>query len=355
MVATLTRTQTALLTVAAVGTAAAGVAHYADAPDVLGFAVAGVALAALASVVSFATELVGARFGPAATGFLQSTLGNLPELFIVIFALSAGEVVVAQTSVIGSLLANALLVMGLVIIVGARQDDEGIMRFRKRLPNDTATLLLSASFVIGVVALAVASRNRASHHVTALSAVGAVGLLAVYAAWIFPYLRSDDAREEAHEPESRAAPLGLAVALLAASGTAAAFASDWFVSSLRPAMDSLGVSDAFAGLVVVAIAGNAVENVVGIVLAAKGQADLAVSVVKNSVAQVAAFLFPLLVLISLLFPHHLTFQMAPVFVGAIVLTAIALWQITGDGEATVFEGVSLVALYVTLGAYAWLD
>jgi Ca2+:H+ antiporter len=105
----------------------------------------------------------------------------------------------------------------------------------------------------------------------------------------------------------------------------------------------------------VAIAGNAVENVAGIVLAAKGEADLAISVVKNSVAQVAVFLFPLLILVSMLFSHHLTFQLAPVYVGAIVLTALALWQITGDGEATVFEGVALIAMYVTLGAFAWLD
>ena len=106
---------------------------------------------------------------------------------------------------------------------------------------------------------------------------------------------------------------------------------------------------------IVAIAGNAVENVVGIVLAHKGDADLAISVVKNSVAQVAVFLFPLLVLVSFLFADHLTFQLAPVYVGAIVLTAIALWQITGDGEATIFEGVALIAMYVTLGGFAWLD
>jgi Ca2+:H+ antiporter len=134
-----------------------------------------------------------------------------------------------------------------------------------------------------------------------------------------------------------------------------AFASDWFVGALEPAIDALGISAAFAGLVIVAIAGNAVENVVGIVLAAKGQADLAISVVKNSVAQVAVFLFPLLVLVSLLFAHHLTFQLEPVYVGALLLTALALWQITGDGEATVFEGAALIALYVTLGAFAWLD
>src|ERR671926_666222 len=125
----LSRSQWVTLAVAALATAGAGVAHYAKAPSVLAFVVAAVALAALASIVSFATEQVGARFGPALTGFLQSTLGNLPEFFIVVFALNAGQVVVAKTSIIGSLFANALLVLGLVIIAGTLRDAEGCMRF----------------------------------------------------------------------------------------------------------------------------------------------------------------------------------------------------------------------------------
>src|SRR5215216_2123567 len=350
----LSRGQRITLVVAVLATIGAGAAHFGDAPSVLAFVVAAVALAALASIVSFATEQVGVRFGPAVTGVLQSTLGNLPEFFIVLFALGAGQVVVAQTSVVGSLFANALLVLGAVIIVGARRD--GIMRFRARLPQDTATLLLSASFVITLVALAVASHDEASRHVDTLSAVAAICLLAIYCAWLWGYLRSDEPHEAAHETTARTAvPFALSVVLLAVAGVGAAFASDWFVSALEPAIESLGISEAFAGLVIVAIAGNAVENVVGIVLAHKGDADLAISVVKNSVAQVAVFLFPLLVLVSLLFEKHLTFQLSPVYVGAILLTAIALWQITGDGEATVFEGVALIAMYVTLATFAWLD
>jgi Ca2+:H+ antiporter len=350
----LRRIEQVTLILAVVATVAAGVAHYAGAPSVLAFVVAGVALATLASVVSFATEQVGGRFGPAVTGVLQSTLGNLPEFFIVVFALSAGQIVVAQTSVVGSLFANALLVLGLVIVVGARRD--GIMRFRARLPQDTATLLLSASFVIVLVALAVASHDEASKHVDALSAAAAVCLLVIYGAWLWGYLHSDEPSEEAHEaPAHAAVPLAVSVVLLAVAGAGAAFASDWFIDALEPAIEALGISQAFAGLVIVAIAGNAVENVVGIVLAHKGDSDLAISVVKNSVAQVAVFLFPLLVLVSFFFKDHLTFELAPVYVGAILLTAIALWQITGDGEATIFEGVALIAMYVTLAAYAWLD
>jgi Ca2+:H+ antiporter len=107
--------------------------------------------------------------------------------------------------------------------------------------------------------------------------------------------------------------------------------------------------------VIVAIAGNAVENVAGIALAAKGQSDLAISVVKNSVAQIAVFLFPALVLLSLFFADRLTFVLAPVYIGALALTAIAVWQITGDGEAVEFEGAALVALYGIVAVLAFFE
>src|SRR5215210_7922513 len=128
-------------------TVATAAVEYAGAPEVAVFLVAAGALAGLAWVVSFSTEAVGARFGPALTGVLQTTLGNLPELFVVLFALSAGELVVAQYSVLGSIFANALLVLGLVLITGARAGG-GVMRFQSRLPNDTATLLMLAVFFI---------------------------------------------------------------------------------------------------------------------------------------------------------------------------------------------------------------
>ena len=106
---------------------------------------------------------------------------------------------------------------------------------------------------------------------------------------------------------------------------------------------------------IVAIAGNAVENTAGVTLALKGEADLAISVVKNSVAQITAFLFPALVLVSLLFATPLTFALSPVLIAALLLTALALWQITGDGEATMFEGVALISLYVILGVVTFFE
>ena len=109
-------------------------------------------------------ESVGERFGPAVTGALQSTLGNLPELFIVLFALSAGEIVVARTSILGSLFANGLLVLGLVIIAGSRSSPTATMRFKPRLPQDTATLLLLAFGIIVCSASRIRLGDRASHH-----------------------------------------------------------------------------------------------------------------------------------------------------------------------------------------------
>lgn len=365
-----TRERSALASIALL-TALAGVADYGQWAPVPRFAIATVALAGLAWIVSFATEQLGERFGPAVTGMLQSTLGNLPELFVVIFALQQGELVVAQTAIVGSVLANALLVLGLVIVVGARRSPGGIMRFHKKLPRDTATLLQVTVFIIVLLGLSLGSHDPASHHVKAISIVGAICLLVVYLAWVVPYLRADVAPGEApgdtaasdagagdrpSVPGAAEAPshprlsLPVTLALLLIAGAASAFVSDWFVNGLKPAIVQLHISQAFAGLVIVAIAGNAVENAAGLVLAYKGRSDLAISVVKNSVAQIAAFLFPLLVLISFALKTTLTFSLAPVYIGALLLSTLALAQVTGDGEAAEFEGWALVALYVILGA-----
>jgi Ca2+:H+ antiporter len=349
--------RSALLAIALL-TALAGVANYSAWSAVPRFAIATVALAGLAWVVSFATEQLGERFGPGVTGMMQSTLGNLPELFVVIFALQKSELVVAQTAIIGSILANALLVLGLVIVVGARRSPDRLMRFSKRLPRDTATLLQVTVFIIVLLGLSLANHDPASHHVKAISIVGAICLLVVYMTWVVPYLRSDQAPGEASVGETSAAtepersgprlPLWLTVTLLIAGGVASAFVSEWFVNGLEPAISILHISQAFAGLVIVAIAGNAVENTAGLVLAYKRRSDLAISVVKNSVAQIAAFLFPVLVLVSFALNTTLTFALAPVYIGALALTALCLWQVTGDGEAAEFEGWALVALYVIL-------
>jgi Ca2+:H+ antiporter len=348
----LTRLERLLLAAVALATVLAGVTRYAHGvSETVAFILAAVALAGLAWVVSFSTEQVGGRYGAPITGVLQSTMGNLPEFFVVIFALQAGQLIVAQTALLGSILVNALFVLGAVIVAGAVHAKDGVMRFSKRLPNDTATLLLTSTFIIVLIGLSISSHAVAGHHTKTLSIIGSVALLVVYGLWVWGYLRSDVGPGE-HAPEPRVS-LATSLVLLAVAGTASAFVSDWFVHALTPTINAAHITRAFAGLVIVAIAGNAVENVAGIVLAAKGQADLAISVVKNSVAQIAAFLYPLLVLVSLATATALTFAISPVYVGALFGTAVIVWQITGDGEATYFEGAALTGAFAILAAVAW--
>ena len=224
-------------------TVAAGLARYlSGVPHVLAFVLAGLALAGGAWIVSFSTEQVGGRFGVAVTGMMQSTLGNLPEFFVVLFALQAGQLVVAQTAILGSILVNALLVLGLVIIAGARREPDGVMRFSPRLPNDTATLLLISSFIILLVGLADHSHDAASHHIKAISIVSAIAILTVYGFWVRQYLSTE--HPEDTEGEAPRLATGASLVLLIASGVAAAFVSDWFVHALEPSIHSLGISKA---------------------------------------------------------------------------------------------------------------
>src|SRR6195256_2694855 len=164
--------RTVVASIAALGGLAA-LAHYAHWTVLLTFALATLALAGMAWIVSFATEQVGEHLGPAATGLLQATLGNLPELFVVVFALRAGERVVAQSAIVGSLFATALLVLGIVLVTGALRSHDGVMRFNPKVARDTSTLLLACVFIIVIVGLSLSSGDPASHHVKAISGIAA--------------------------------------------------------------------------------------------------------------------------------------------------------------------------------------
>lgn len=165
------------------------------------------------------------------------------------------------------------------------------------------------------------------------------------------------ARPPQPEPEPGAAesrwPLWLAVGLLTVASVAAALVSDWFVSALEPAIHALGISQAFAGLVVVAIAGNAIENVVGIQLAYRNKADFALAVIIQSPLQVALVLAPALVLLSFLTATTLTLVFAPLLVMAVAVTVIAVAFIVFDSESNWLEGAVLIALYAIIATTFW--
>jgi Ca2+:H+ antiporter len=148
-------------------------------------------------------------------------------------------------------------------------------------------------------------------------------------------------------------PAWLAVGLLTVASVAAAFVSDWFVYALEPAMTTLHISQAFAGLVVVAIASNAIENVVGIQLAARNQGEYAMSVIVNSPLQIALVLAPALVLLSVFTAATFTLVFTPMLVVSVVLTVLVVTVVVTDGEGTWLEGAMLIGLYGMIAAVFW--
>jgi Ca2+:H+ antiporter len=393
-----------LITGAAIAlTLIAGVAATLGPRSVATFLIAALALAALAAVVGQSIEQVGERMGPAATGLLQSALGNLPELLVGIFALRAGLVDVVRAALVGSILANILLILGVAVLCGGLR--HGTQRFASDSPRMIGTLLLLAVAALLVPTLATRLHTPAASHAGQLSDAVAVILIAVYALSIPFWLRGgtqsepeadggahDDkassaaraqkpaakkaaatsktaaatrtqkrvAQSAAQRPKAEAGaarppwPLALAIALLAFGSLGAALVSDWFVNALEPATKSLGLSPTFTGLVIVAIASNAVENVGGIRFALAARPEYALSTILNSPLQIALLLTPLLVLIGhLTGPTHLTLVFPALEVAALAVAAIVVIVVVGDGEYVWLEGVALIGLYFILAAAFW--
>jgi Ca2+:H+ antiporter len=335
------------LGLAALAVVAAGVAHYVDATPVLAFLVAAVAIAFLAHLVGGATEQLGGRVGSSAAGVVQSALGNMPELFIALFALHEGLVRVVQTALVGSIIANAVLVLGLAFLVGGIRN--GTQRFDSARARMIATLATLAAAILSIPTLAFAFHAPAAAHGRTLSFICAGVLLVLFFVTLPSFLAG--VGDEAPEPPRWSLPT--TVAVLAGAGIGAAFASDWFVSALTPATEALHMSQDFAGLVVVAIAGNAVENVVGVQLAARNRPDFAISVIVSSALQVALFLTPVLVFASLLFATSLTLVFPTLLAIALLLSAGIGALVVYDGESTREEGAILIGLYVVIAASFW--
>jgi Ca2+:H+ antiporter len=348
---TFVRADKVLIALAALLTAAAAVVHFVSVPVVLAFVVCAAAVAVLAAVVGRSVDQLSGRLGAGATGVLQSALGNLPELFIALFALRAGLVQVATSAVIGSILANILLVLGLAFLVGGLR--HGTQRFSTESARLMVTLMLLSTGVLLVPSLTAVLHVPAASHETTLSVIAAVVLLVVFVASVPATLRAGALGPAPEKDEARWS-LGLAVGVLAATGVLAAVVSDWFVDALQPAIAALHMSEAFAGLVVVAIAGNAVENVVGITLMRDDKADYALSVILNSPVQIALVLAPLLVLLApLVGAATFTLVFAPLLIASVAIAMLVVTVIVLDGESTWLEGVALVGLYVVIATSFW--
>jgi Ca2+:H+ antiporter len=353
--AALTRRQRILVGLAVGLSVLSGILSALGVNAVVTFVVSGAGLALLAALVGEATDQLGTHLRPGATGVLQSAIGNLPELFVSIFALRDGLVTVVQAALVGSILGNSLLVLGLACLVGGLR--HGTQRFASEAPRMVAALTALAIAALVVPTLTLGLHTPASEHEDLLSIASAVVLLVVFVASI-PFSLGGGPQAVSSAPEEARAgswPVWLAVAVLAVAGIGAAVVADWFVTALQPAIASLHLSEAFTGLVIVALAGNAVENFVGIQLAARNKSDYALSVILNSSLQVALGLVPVLVLLSFLVPSltHLTLVLPPLMVAALGLATVLGTIIVYDGESTWLEGVALVGLYCIIAASFW--
>lgn len=347
------RNEKLIILLCAVAIVAAAALHFLEANPIATFAVAAVALALLAMIVGDGTEQLGSRLGPGATGILQASLASLPELFVAIFALRAGLAHVVQSALVGSILGNSLLVFGLAIFLGGLRN--GTQRFNSEPPRMIATLMLLAVSALIVPTLARELHTPAEPHINKLDIAVAAILLIVFAASIYFSIKGDPAiasrQSEIGEPEWS---MGLTLGVLAGAGAGAALISDWFVEALRPAMATLGVSEGFAGLVIVAIAGNSIENLIGIQFAWRNQPDYAISLILNSSLQIALGLFPILLLLSFVLGGSiLTFVLSPLLVVALALAAIVSAFVVFDGESIWVEGLALVGLYCIIAAAFW--
>lgn len=364
--------------------------------DVVAFIVAAAALALLAACVGRAVDALGDRVGPAATGLVQSALGNLPELLILVFALHNGLYAVVQATIVGSILANVALVLGIAFIAGGLK--HGTQHFSGAAARDIGLSLMLAVSALAIPSLTSNLHTPAATHERTLSVITSVVLLLAFALSVVHTLRpggtageaaaggetvpasgpeatspaapvpparraADAVASEAVAPSRKAPPssseaeqwpLRLAVAVLVVTGLLAALVSDWFVAALTPAMSALHISQTFAGLVIVAIAGNAVENFVGIQLALKNRAEHALQVVLQSPIQIAMFVAPVVLLVApLLGAGSFTLVLSPLLLASLLLSALLAMFITLDGESTWFEGVVLVSLYVLLAVSFW--
>ncbi|MGA3354402.1 MAG: sodium:proton exchanger [Acidimicrobiales bacterium] len=368
----LSRGDTRLLAAGVALTLGSAATRYTHVGRVVPFIVSAVALGVLAATVGRSVDRLGDRLGSGMTGVVQSALGNLPELFFGIFALRAGLVGVVQAALIGSILANVLLVMGFAFIVGGLR--HGTQRFSADSARIVVVLLVLAVSVLMIPTLGVHLDPAVESHKAPLSDLAAVVLLAVFVLAAPRSVRrevDEPGAGESKDPENSApsaspapndkagaAPaswsIPLVIAALLASSVAAAFVSDWFVAALSPALSAMHMSEAFAGLVVVAIAGNAVENVVGVQLAARNRSDYALSVILQSPVQIALVLIPALVLLSpVIGGAQLTLVLSPFLAVVLALTTLIAAVVVLDGESTWLEGACLVSLYVVIAASFW--
>jgi Ca2+:H+ antiporter len=319
------------------------------------FFCAALAIVPAAKLIVHATEQIAARTGEAIGGLLNATFGNAPELIIAIVALRAGLLDMVRASIVGAILANLLLALGASFLLGG-------LRQKDQLFNADAARVYGSMMLLAVISLIVPSAFgrvfTAVEHVDEVRSLNlwmALLLLAAYVLYLLfqlkthPHVFKSDAgggEEEAHGP---AWGMPRAIGSLVGASVLAAWMSEILVGAAEGTGEALGMSEAFIGLVVVAVVGGAAESLSAIAAARKGKPDLTMGVVFGSCIQIALFVAPVLVLLShVVAPETLDLTFRRAELGALFLGVLIGVVVSADGRGNWFKGVQLLAVYTAI-------
>jgi len=335
----------------------------AHADPLLIFGAAALGVIPTAAVMGEATEHLAAKTGPGIGGLLNVTFGNAPELIIAFFALREGLQEVVKASIVGSIIGNILLVLGAAMFVGGLKRD-------KQTFNRTAASAQSGMLLLALTALILPAVFQLVHggglpsvaedrvdfgsDVEKLSFGVAIVLMLSYVAGLIFSLKTHrglfNPFEEETEEEQGGWSMKRSFVALGVAAVLVGVMSEVLVGSITEASDTIGLSEFFVGVFVVAIVGNAAEHWVAVLVAAKDKMDLAVSIAVGSSAQIALFVAPLLVLLSFVVgPEPMALVFNGYELGGLVFAVLIANHITADGESNWFEGVQLLSLYAVLG------
>ncbi len=318
------------------------------------FILACIAIVPLAGLLGVATETLAVRSGEGIGGFVNATLGNAAELIIALVALRAGMLDVVKASLTGSIIGNLLLVMGAAFLAGGLRYK--IQHFATIGVRMQIGMMALAAMAILVPSVFVATHpGEAASRSVAFSVTVSIVLLAVYLCSLVFSLRSHADLFRGEEPEGSAdhhgAPwqVSLSVGVMAVATVLIVWMSEILVATVEQASHALGLSSLFVGVVIVAVVGNAAEHSTAVMVAMRNRTEMAVSIAIGSSSQVALFVAPLLVLLSLwVAPEPLSLAFTGVEVFLVMAATFVASILILDGKSTWFTGVQLIAMYLIM-------
>lgn len=334
----------------------AALAEYAEVSPLLRFLGTLGAITLASVVLGRSIDQLGGRMRPAAIGTFQAVVGNLPELIIGIFALRAGLTAVVQAALIGSVLNMLLLGNGLAFLAGGlRHGSMAIDGGRAQVSRVMLVLLMSTLIT---PAIAVNLGTPAARHTNTVSYVVAAALLAVFVVSLPFRLGKDADAPPVHNGTGEARPgtwpLRRVLALTTVAGLLIAVEADWLTGTLSPAVEAMGLNDAFVGLFLVATVGNLSQLVPAVQLSLRGDADTAAAITMEGALQVALLLAPVLTLLApLVGAGAFTLIFPPLQIVAVIVAALLVVFVTIDSKVNHLEGLALFVLYIVLASLFW--